>query len=244
MIQNYIYKRENNPFAFWYENKKISLREYQKDLLFYWSGEEDKAEYAVYDKSPDCEKLPSIYTGGRFGSYSKVSSPLTFNGKNFESLTDNISLSLWLGANNVNGYCTYYLTKKGDWETLAAGDYSMIIQFDGEISKTLVIALKDGATFSTLKNKLSFELDPTKYNAEIDINQTTSETIAIKSALQGKTFKLSSGTEGTDILSLLNVSDIYYGTTPTENLNIISLAGKTSSLIISHIINSEDEKTI
>ena len=48
MIENYVYKKESNIDCFWYEDKKIQLRKYQKDLLFYWSGEEDKAEYALY----------------------------------------------------------------------------------------------------------------------------------------------------------------------------------------------------
>ena len=96
MIENYVYKKESNIDCFWYEDKKIQLRKYQKDLLFYWSGEEDKAEYALYDKSPDFEVAPSIYSGGKFGSYSKISSPLTFNGKNLESLSDNIHISFFL----------------------------------------------------------------------------------------------------------------------------------------------------
>lgn len=244
MIDNYVYKKESNPFAFWYENKKISLREYQKDLLFYWSGEEDKAEYALVDKSPVCESLPSIYTDGKFGSYSKVSSPLTFDGKNLESLTDNINLSFWVCANNVNGYYTLYLKKKGDWTTLPAGDYSLTVQVEGEISRILTITLKEGATFSTLKNKLSFELDPNLYYIELDSEQTTSDTIALSTTLKGKTFKLIESSNGTDILSLLEISSTNYGTIPTENTDIIKLVSDNSYLKITHVSVTEDSKIV
>lgn len=244
MIENYIYKKESNPDTFWYENKKISLREYQKDLLFYWSGEEDKAEYALFDKSPKCDNLPSIYTDGKFGSYSKISSPLVFDGKNLESLTDNISLSFWLGANNVNGYCTAYITKKGDWEKLPAGDYSLVVQVDGEISRTIVLTLKEGSTFATIKNKLSFELDPNKYNLEVDSEQTTSTSIAIRSTIKGRRFNLFSGTESTDLMSLLEVSEMQYGTVPSENIDIIKLEAENSFLKISHVIATDEEKTV
>ena len=244
MIENYIYKKESNPFAFWYENKKISLREYQKDLLFYWSGEEDKAEYALADKSPVCETLPSIYTDGKFGSYSKISSPLTFDGRNLESLTNNINLSFWVCANNVNGYYTVYLKKKGDWTTLPAGDYSLTVQVDGETSRMLTITLKEGATFSTLKNKISFELDPSLYYVELDSEQTTSDTIALSTTLKGKTFKLIESSNGTDILSLLETSSINYGTIPTENTDIVKLVSDNSYLKITHVSVTEDSKIV
>lgn len=244
MIENFLYKHESNPDVFWYENKKISLREYQKDLLFYWSGEQDKAEYALFDKSPSCEELPSIYTDGRFGSHCKISSPLTFDGRNFESLSDNIHISFWLAANGINSSPTIYLTKNGDWETLAAGDYSITIQIDGEISRTVILHLKEGSTFSTIKNKLSFELDPKVYNCEVNLEETTSSTIAISSKLSGKTFKITDGQDGTNLLSLLQVSDIFYGTTPTENINIVKLEGENSALKIAHISASENDKTV
>lgn len=244
MIENYVFKKESNPDTFWYKDKKISLREYQKDLLFYWSGEEDKAEYALIDKSPVCEKLPSIYTDGRFGSYSKVSSPLVFSGKNLESLADNINLSFWLGANSINGYATTYITKKGNWNKLPAGDYSFVIQVDGEISRTVVLTLKENSTFATIKNKLSFELDPNTYKVEVDLDQTTSDVIAIKSSISGKSFKITEGTESTDLLTLLDVSNMYYGTIPTENIDIIKLESENSFLKISHIASSDEEKTV
>lgn len=244
MIENFLYKNESNPDVFWYENKKISLREYQKDLLFYWSGEQDKAEYALFDKAPQCENLPSIYTDGRFGSHCRISSPLVFDGKNFESLTDNLHVSFWLGANSINTSPTLYFTKKGDWDKLAAGDYSITIQIDGEISRTVILHLKDNSTFSTIKNKLSFELDPKVYNCEVNLDETTESVIAISSSLKGKTFKVSDGQDGTDLLSLLEVSDIYYGTTPTEDTDIVRLEGENSSFKITHIKANEENKTI
>lgn len=244
MIENYVYKNESNPDLFWYENKKISLREYQKDLLFYWSGEEDKAEYALYDKTPVCEKLPSICTNGRFGSYSKVSSPLVFDGKNFESLTDNIHLSFWLGSNSINGYYTIYLKKLGDWNTLEAGDYSFTLQLDGEISRTVVLKLKNGSTFSTIKNKLSFELDPQVYNMELNLDETTDEIIAISSTITNRTIKISGGQDGNDLLAFLEQDEPNNGTIPTKTTDVIKLESENSYLKISHIAAEEDNKTI
>ena len=244
MIENYIYKKESNPNTFWYEDRKISLRKYQKDLLFYWSGEEDKAEYAIYDKSPICEVLPSIYNGGKFGNYSRISSPVSFDGRNFESLTDNLHISFWLGANCLNGYSTIFLEKNGDWDKLSEGDYSFTIQIDGEISNTIIIKLKEGSTFATLKNKLSFELDPNKYNVEVDLDQTTSSTIAVRCLIKGRTFKISAGNDGTDLLSILNQIEKTNGFLPSENIDIIKLEAEHSSFIISHVAVSEEDKTI
>lgn len=244
MIENYIYKTESNPNTFWYEDKKISLREYQKDLLFYWSGEQDKAEYALGDKSPICDSLPSIYTDGKFGSYSKVSSPLTFDEKNFESLTDNIHLSFFLGANNVNGFSSLTLKKKGDWTTLPAGDYSLFTQVSGEIQRTLVITLKKDTTFSALRNKLAFELDPTLYNLELDTAQTEENNMTIKCSIKGRTFKIADGLESNNLLDYLEVSNIYYGTIPTETTEVVKLVGEESKLIISHISAVEEETTV
>lgn len=244
MIENFIYKNESNPDAFWYENKKISLREYQKDLLFYWSGEKDKAEYALYDKAPSCESLPSIYSGGKFGSYSKITTPLTFDGRNFESLTDNIHVSFWLSANKINGYPTIYLKKKGDWGKLPAGDYSITFQVNGEISRTIILNLKEGSTFATIKNKLSFELDPSKYTFEVNLNETTNDVIAISTVGTGRTITVSSGFDGTDLLSLLEVENSSFGTIPTENINIVKLEGENSSLKIAHISANENDKTV
>ena len=244
MIENYIYKKESNPNTFWYEDRNISLRKYQKDLLFYWSGEEDKAEYAIYDKSPICEVLPSIYNGGKFGNYSRISSPVSFDGRNFESLTDNLHISFWLGANCLNGYSTIFLEKNGDWDKLSEGDYSFTIQIDGEISNTIIIKLKEGSTFATLKNKLSFELDPNKYNVEVDLDQTTSSTIAVRCLIKGRTFKISAGNDGTDLLSILNQIEKTNGFLPSENIDIIKLEAEHSSFIISHVAASEEDKTI
>lgn len=244
MIENFIYKKESSKLPFWYENKKITLREYQKDLVFYWSGEEDKAEYALFDKSPSFDVAPTICNGGKFGTYSKVSSPIVFDGKNLESLTDNLHLSFLLGANGINGYSTLYLQKSSEWETIPAGDYSLTIQLDGEISRTLLVKVKKESTFSALKNKLMFDLDPSVYNAEVDVDQTNDKVIALKSTIKGKTLKISSGSDGTDLLSLFSVSDISHGTIPTKEIEVIKLNGENSSLVISHIASVEEEKRI
>lgn len=244
MIENYIYKKESNIDKFFYNDKKIGLREYQKDLLFYWSGEEEKAEYALFDKTPVFENSPSIYNGGKFGSYSKISSPITFNGKNLQSLTDNISLSFWLSSNNLNGYYTAFLTKKGDWEKLSAGDYSFVIQLDGEISRTINFSLKEGSTFTTLKNKLSFLLDPNQYNVEVDVDQTTSDRIALTSTIKGRELRIFDGSDGTNLLSLVEVSSKTYGNLPSEDIDIVSLVSENSLLKITHAAVSEETKKV
>lgn len=244
MIENYKYKTESDASKFWYENQKISLREYQKDLLFYWSGEEDKAEYALSDKTPTYDSLPSIYTDGKFGSYSRISSPLVFNGKNFESLEKNLSLSFWVSANSINGYYTYFLKPKSTFTSLTAGDYSITIQVSGEISRQLSMTFKDGDTFTTLKNKLSFNLDPSVYGIEVDSEQTTESVLVIKSSVSGKSFSLSSGNNGTDILTLLDTSYISYGTLPTEETSLIKLSGADSSINISHVAADDNGATV
>lgn len=242
MIESWRYKTESDPDAFWYENKRIELREYQKDLLFYWSGEEDKAEYAIYDRSPVGLEA-EIHSGGKFGSYSLLKSKAVFDARNFEGLRDNISLSFLTHPNTVGGYTTYYLKKKGDWESLSRGSYSMVIQADGEIQRTLVLEMKELDDFDTLKNRLSFELDPNLYNAEVDLDQTTTEIIAVKSAIKGRALRITSGSEGTDLLDILEVSEVNYGTYPAESIDIAGFEWDTGFLKISHIKHSSSEKT-
>ena len=244
MIENYIYKKESNIDTFFYDNKKICLREYQKNLLFYWSGEEEKAEYALFDKTPSFEISPTVYNGGKFGSYSKISSPISFNGKNLQSLTDNISLSFWLSSNNMNGNYTIFLTKKGEWEKLSAGDYSFVLQLDGEISRTVKFSLKEGSTFTTLKNKLTFILDPNLYNVEVDADQTTENSIALTSTIKGKEIRITNGTDGTDLLSLIDVSSKVFGNLPTKDIDIISLISENSKLKITHSAVSEETRKV
>lgn len=244
MIENYIYKKESNIDTFFYDDKKICLREYQKNLLFYWSGEEEKAEYALFDKTPSFEISPMVYNGGKFGSYSKISSPISFNGKNLQSLTDNISLSFWLSSNNMNGNYTIFLTKKGEWEKLSAGDYSFVLQLDGEISRTVKFSLKEGSTFTTLKNKLTFILDPNLYNVEVDTEQTTENSIALTSTIKGKEIRITNGTDGTDLLSLIDISSKVFGNLPTKDIDIVSLVSENSKLKITHSAVSEETRKV
>lgn len=243
MIENYIYKNESKPELFCYENKKISLREYQKDLLFYWSGETTKAEYALFDKTP-ISGSQTFHTNGRFGTYSKICKKITFDARNLESLTDNLHISFWAGVNSLGGYSTHFLTKKGDWEKLPAGDYSITFQVSGEISRTVVLTLKEGSTFSTIKNKLSFELDPNLYLLEVDAEQTSTGNLAISGTVKGKTFKITDGLESNNLLDYLEVSEINYGSYPEQNSNLVALNWETGSFTLEHVKATEEGKTL
>lgn len=233
MNENFIYKRESNPFTFWFENGKISLREYQKDLIFYWSGEEDKAKYALFDRTPSYSNLPTISSDGRFGAFSKVSSPLVFNGKNLESLGKTLSLSFWIAANSYNGKYSVKLTKKENFPSLE-GDYSFGINPRGEIQKSIVLNFTNG-TFTTLKNKIGFTLDPT-YNVELSDSDENSFTLT---SLNNSPFTLVPGSEGTDLLSLFDIQVVSYGTIPTHDIDLISLVGEHFSLTISHLVSGK-----
>ena len=231
MIENWIFKQESNIDTFWYEDRKISLREYTKDLLLYWSGEEDKAEYALFDKTPVYENLPSICSDGRFGSYSKVSSPIIFAGENLESLADNIHVSFWLAANNINGKYTIVLTKKEDFPETLTGDYSFGVQPRGEIQKQLRITLNE-ATFDDLKDTLGFEIDP---SYGIEISAVSDNSITLKSINEGVPFSLIEGSDGTDLLSLFDIKVTSHGTVPTEDITLVSLKAENSELNIKHL---------
>ena len=231
MIENWIFKQESNIDTFWYEDRKISLREYTKDLLLYWSGEEDKAEYALFDKTPTYENLPSICSDGRFGSYSKVSSPIIFAGENLESLADNIHVSFWLAANNINGKYTIVLTKKEDFPETLTGDYSFGVQPRGEIQKQLRITLNE-ATFDDLKDTLGFEIDP---SYGIEISAVSDNSITLKSINEGVPFSLIEGSDGTDLLSLFDIKVTSHGTVPTEDITLISLKAENSEFNIKHL---------
>ena len=243
MIENYINKILSNDESFCYKDGD-RLREWQKDLAFYWSGESLKADYALVDKTPKCTKAPEIHTDGKFGSFSKIKSPIVFDEKNLQCLTDNLNLSFWLGANNINGYYTIYLTPKEDFK-ISAGDYSFSVQIDGGTSRQLRMNLKENASFSSIKNRLSFELDPNLYGVEVDLDQTTEDVIAIKSSLAGKKFSLIEGTDGIDFLSLVNHDEINYGTLPSEDcIEIIKLGNHNGSFTISHTREKDENKLL
>lgn len=240
MNENFIYKLESNPDYFWFEKNQICLREYQKDLIFYWSGEKQEAEYALYDKTPVLEKAPTICSNGKFGSFSKIKSPISFNPKNLESLTDNLSLSCWIGTNVRNGYYTYYL-KPNENFSFIPGDYSLNIQVDKEYSKSLNFKNNSNGSFSSLKNKLSFELDPS-FGIEVDLEQTTDEILAIKSCTPNASFTLSNGTDGIDLLSILDIDRISFGTIPSQDIDLISLSGETCNFKITHVNSNSSSK--
>ena len=244
MVENYIYKKDSDIDKFFYEDQKISLREYQKDLLLYWSGEEDKAEYALVNKSPDAIEGISFCADGKFGAYAKLNKKLSFDGANLESLQDNIHLSFWLAASEAESHTTAYLRKKGTWEALPAGDYSFCIQVDGEIQRTAVFTLKKETTFSALKNKINFELDPSKYKAEIDPDQTTNEIVAVRSTIPGKNITIFDGAESNNLMDFLEVSSVTYGTIPAREYEISSLLWETGSLKISHVKAEENGITL
>lgn len=243
MIENYIDKTASKPESFCHDNGDY-LREWQKDLVFYWSGELEKADYALYNKTPTFDVTPTIMSGGRYGNYSRVKSPIVFDPRNLESLADNIHLSFCLGANSVNGFYTIYLKPKKDFH-IEGGDYSFTVQADGEISRQLRLTLKEGTTFAQLRNRLSFELDPSLYGVELDFNQSTEDTIAIKAASLGKVLKIFDGTDGISLLSKLDISDTSYGMVPkSEKFDIIKLENEYNSLIISHTRELENGKTL
>lgn len=244
MIENYIFKQDSDINKFFYENQKISLREYQKDLLLYWSGEEDKCEYALVNKSPDTIEGITICADGKFGSYSKLSKKISFDGANLESLQDNIHLSFWLAASEAESHTTVFLRKKGNWETLPIGDYSFCIQVDGEIQRTAVFTLKKETNFNTLKNKINFELDPSKYKAEVDAEQTTNEVVAVRSTIPGKNITIFDGAESNNLMDFLEVSSVAYGTIPTKEYEISSLVWETGNLKISHVKAEENGITL
>lgn len=231
MIENWIYKTESNPETFWYENRAISLREYTKNLVLYWSGENEKCEYAIFDKTPKFEKEPSICSDGKFGSFSRISSPITFKKENFESISNNFHVSFWLSANNINGNYAVTLTKKDDFPEELDGDFSFGIQARDEIQKQVRFSLNNG-NFDSLKQALLFEIDP---SYKVEITDTTDNSITLKAVNKGEKVNLINGFDGTDVLSLfdINVSDT--GVVPTEDITLLSLKGRKSEFNIKHL---------
>lgn len=231
MIENWIYKTESNSDTFWYEDRKISLREYTKNLLLYWSCEQEKSEYAVYNKTPEFTIAPTICSDGKFGSYSKISSPVTFVGENLESLRDSLSFSFWLAANNINGKYSIKLTKKENFPETLNGDYSFGIQPRGEIQKQLRVNLSE-TDFNTLLDILSFEIDP---SYGVEISKTGEDYFVLSSVNEGTPFSLIEGTDGIDLLSLFDLKVSSHGTIPTEDIKLVSFTAENSEINIKHL---------
>src|SRR5574344_1987610 len=153
-IENYIYKTYSDETKFTADGNKIQLKEYMDNLVFYHPCSSIKAEYASTDKTGEATSQPSIYDHGKFATCLKVSSPITYNYKNFETLNNKGTISFYTGVNELQGYCYQsILASSYPSAGLPAGTYSITIQVGNNSSHLLVITLTATTPFSEFKNQ-------------------------------------------------------------------------------------------
>lgn len=232
---NYNFKEEHNPEDFTSFNGKISLREYEDSLIFYSPLNSDKAEYCVGDKKAKYTTEPSYPSGGPFGTYLKLSGDFGFDGANTESLNNEGRISFYAGIDNIEGYPSIALTNsKFPSSGLPAGTYSLNVTIDGQGTSSLVVTVSEGCSFSTLKNKILFMLDPdtVKLNHyEVDNTSTDASKIIFQSSYQGRNISIADGTTDNNLLDYLEVEGIDYGTYPSSNTTIF----KVGNIIVRHL---------
>jgi len=238
MRVNYIYKKENDRRYFSSNDSVTELKEYIDDLVFYNPCNIiDRAEFALSDPMAIYDNKPELFTGGPFGTYLKLKEDYSFDIKNFDSLTDNNArISFWLGTNKINEAQKVSLKLKEEYREngLPRGDYSFVATVEGKPSATMTIKCSaEYTSASTFKNKILFKLDPNIYPFEVNIANKEEYTIVLQSAVENKSLKISDGLDGYNLLDYFDVSNIEYGSSPNEDLDIFKLF----NLKISHIKN-------
>ena len=239
MRVNYVYKKESDFGSFDSIGSNIELKEYMNDLVFY-SPLNDlyRAEFALYDKMAVYEKKPEVFTGGPFGSYLKLTDKYYFDIKNFESIEDNIRISFYVGTNKLVNNSTIGLRKKSTFPEngLPAGNYSLVVNVDGQPTSTMVIKLSEGSNVKQIRNKILFSLDPVVFPFELNSANKEEDLIVLQALYEGKTIQVSNGLQDTNLLDYFDIEPVEYGTAPNYDNTIFQFR----NLKIEHVRNTID----
>lgn len=237
MRVNYIYKKSSDAHSFSSTGSNIELKEYMNDLVFYTPlNDLYRAEYALYDKAAIFEKKPEVFTGGPFGSYLKILDKYSFDAKNFNNIENNIRISFYLGANKLVNSSTIGLRKNSNFPDsgLPAGDYSLVVNVDGQPVSTMVLKIAEGSSVKQIRNKILFNLDPVVYPFELNSANNEPDLIVLQSSYEGKTIKVSNGLDGIDLLKYFDIEEVEFGTAPNFDNKVFEFR----NLTIHHIRNT------
>ena len=237
MRVNYIYKKSSDAHSFSSTGSNIELKEYMNDLVFYTPlNDLYRAEYALYDKAAIFEKKPEVFTGGPFGSYLKILDKYSFDAKNFDSIDNNIRISFYLGANKLVNSSTIGLRKNSNFPDsgLPAGDYSLVVNVEGQPVSTMVLKISEGSTVKQVRNKILFNLDPVVYPFELNSANNEQDLIVLQSSYEGKPIKVSNGLDGNNLLDYFDIEEAEFGTAPNFDNKVFEFG----NLTIHHIRNT------
>jgi hypothetical protein len=219
--KSYFYRKSNDDQYFNYSSTRIELREYISGLTFYNPFENQKAEFAIFDKTPYDLGEVELRDHGKFSSCITVNKPIKYSNKNFDTLQQSGTISFYLGVNKLNGYSkqTIFLDK---WpENMPEDDYSFTITAGRESIKPCNFHLEENATKEDVLNTILVSVDPAIFKAEVDISGDISNVI-IKSVYPGEVINLTDGTYGTNLLSILDVGDKIFGCYPETDQEVLA----------------------
>lgn len=208
MIKNFSYKEYSNDKLFTNIGKRVELKEYRNNLIFYNSCNTNQSadfcyENAIPEVTGTAESLVENLNNGTFGQYIKNSGTLTFDKENFYLLKNEGSFKFRLGTCIENSYGYQSIILK-DVFTIITGEYSFNLTVGAREATEVLLSLTVGMTRTNILNAILVAIDPS-YNASVDVSSLTN--VLIKSDYYGDQILITSGVTGTDLLSIFSVSD-------------------------------------
>lgn len=227
MNKDYSYKEYSDESLFTNLGKRIELKEYRDNLVFYNScNTNSSAEFAYGNKIPiisgEADEMPELVETlnyGSFGQYLKNSGTITFDKENFSLLNSEGCLKFRLGTCIENERC-YQKILLSDTFTIVTGAYSFNLKVGNEDIKEVVFELSSGMTRSDIINTVLVEVDPSYYRASVDVTDLTN--IVISSEYVGDVINITNGITGTDFLTLFPVGESMIPNSPTTKTTFLS----------------------
>jgi hypothetical protein len=219
MKSNYFFRKASDGKYFNFKEKRIELREYSEDIVYYNSFTSIKSDFYAFDSIPSFGKH-IIRDHGRFGNQIIVQSDIVYKKENFEALKDIGTISFYLGIQSITGYSKQSLTLK-EGEKITAGTYSFSLLVGREVLKPVIIELSENASISEIKNAIALELDPDIFKAELYYSGL--DEITIRPIYKGEEVEILKGQIGYDLLSICDVSPLYFGCYPERDQNILTV---------------------
>ena len=227
MEKGYSYKEYSDESVFTNLGKRVELKEYRDNLIFYNScNTNTSADFAYNNKIPtvtgtveDMSELVEPLNNGSFGQYLKVTGSLMFDKENFSLLKNEGCLKFRLGSNveNARGYQKIPLPETFE---ISTDTYSFNLKVGNEDVKEVSFNLTEGMTRSDILNIVLVEIDPSYYRASVDVSDLTS--ILISSEYVGDAVVLTSGTTGVDFLSIFPAEEPMMPNAPSEKTTFLS----------------------
>ena len=231
MNKIYSYKEYSDASLFENNEKRIQLKEYKDNLLFYNSCNTNlTADFGYGNKMPTVtgeaiEEIENL-NNGTFGQYIKNSGTISYDKENFSLLSNEGCLKFRLGTCIENAFGRQRILLTNTF-TIVDGTYSFFLKVGNEDPKEVNLALTSTMTRSDIVNTALVEVDPSFYKASVDVSDL--ENILIISDYVGDEISITSGTTGTDFLSLFQTETASMPNAPDTRTSFLSIENDTNN---------------